>query len=180
MTTKVLFLQGAGEGAYTGDKKLADSVQAALGPDYEVIYPPMPNEGSPEYALWKDAILNQLQQLGSGVIIAGHSLGPSVALKVLVEEPVEPPAALFLAASPFWGAEDWEVDEYVLPADFAQQLPESMPVFLYHCRDDEVVPFSHLAMYAEKLPKATIREFDSGGHQFNDDLSVMAADIKNL
>jgi hypothetical protein len=43
-----------------------------------------------------------------------------------------------------------------------------------------IVPFAHLAMYAEKLPQATIREVDGGGHQFNNDLSEVALDIANL
>jgi hypothetical protein len=33
-------------------------------------------------------------------------------------------------------------------------------------------------MYAAKLPRATIREFDGRGHQFNNDLSEVAADIR--
>jgi hypothetical protein len=35
-------------------------------------------------------------------------------------------------------------------------------------------------MYAEKLPKAVIREFDGRGHQFNNDMSEVAQDIKSL
>jgi hypothetical protein len=38
----------------------------------------------------------------------------------------------------------------------------------------------HLAMYAEKLPQASLREFDGRGHQFNNDLSKVAADIARL
>jgi uncharacterized protein len=43
-----------------------------------------------------------------------------------------------------------------------------------------VVPFAHLALYAEQLPQATIREFDGRGHQLNNDLSEVAADIASL
>jgi hypothetical protein len=43
-----------------------------------------------------------------------------------------------------------------------------------------VVPFAHLALYAEKLPQASIHEFDGRGHQFDDDLSEVARDIKEL
>ena len=87
---------------------------------------------------------------------------------------------LFLAATPFWGAEDWEVDEYRLPEGFAAWLPDTLPLFLYHCRDDEVVPFAHLGLYARQLPRATVRVIERGGHQFNDDLSALAYDIERL
>jgi pimeloyl-ACP methyl ester carboxylesterase len=53
-------------------------------------------------------------------------------------------------------------------------------VFLYHSRDGEWVPYAHLALYAEKLPQATIHEFDGRGHQFDGDLSEVARDIKEL
>jgi len=53
-------------------------------------------------------------------------------------------------------------------------------IFLYHSRDDEVVPFADLALYTEDLPRATVREFGERGHQFNNDLTEVAADIKRL
>jgi hypothetical protein len=55
-----------------------------------------------------------------------------------------------------------------------------MPISLYHCRDDAVVPFDHLALYAQALPRATVRAFDEGGHQLNNDLSAVARDIASL
>jgi hypothetical protein len=67
-----------------------------------------------------------------------------------------------------------------LPKDFAAKLPQGTPVFLYHSHDDETVPFSHLALYAKILPKATVREIESGGHQLNNDLTMVAKDILSL
>ena len=102
-------------------------------------------------------------------------------MKYLSEEKVEKPGAgLFLIAPPHWGAEDWEVDEYELQADFASKLPEERPMFFYHGHDDEVVPFAHLAQYSEILSQVTIHEFDGRGHRFGDNLSEVARDIKGL
>ena len=70
------------------------------------------------------------------------------------------------------------MDEYALREDFASKLPEGLPMFFNHGRDDEVVPFGHLALYKEKLPWATFRGFDGLGHQFASDLSRVARDIK--
>jgi len=58
--------------------------------------------------------------------------------------------------------------------------PKGAPIFLYHSRDDEIVPFAHMAIYAKKLPQATIRKFNGRGHQFNNDLSEVAKDITSL
>jgi predicted alpha/beta hydrolase family esterase len=141
----------------------------------------MPDEDRPEYGAWRDQIARELSALDGEVVLVGHSLGASVLLKYLAEEKLQKPiAGLFLVAPPYWGAEDWEVGEYELQSDFASKLPEGLPVFLYHSRDDEWVPFSHLALYAGRLPQATIREFDGRGHQLDDDLSEVAWDIGRL
>ncbi len=180
MTKHVLFIHGGGAGAYEADKKLAKNLQGELGADYRVQYPQMPNEDRPEYELWKGQIAEELAALDGEVILVGHSLGASVLLKYLSEERLKRPAlALFLLAAPYWGAEDWQVSEYALREDFASRLPE-LPVFFYHSRDDAIVPFAHLDLYKKKLPQAAIRVLDGRGHQFDDDLSDVAADIRGL
>jgi predicted alpha/beta hydrolase family esterase len=182
MKKRVLFIHGGGEGAYEKDRKLAASLQVALGAAYDVRCPKMPDEDRPVYKAWKARIARELDTLEGEVILVGHSLGGSILLKYLSEGEVEKlVAGLFLVATPYWGAEDWEVDEYALREDFAaSKIPKEMTVFLYHSRDDEVVPFAHAALYAQKLPRATVREFDGRGHQFDDDLSEVARDIGRL
>lgn len=188
MTKTVLFVQGAGEGAYAADQLLADSLQASLGDDYEVIYPPVENEDDPDYDVWKAQITGILDRLDSDseVILAGHSFGGSLLLKALgdarLKETLHPRTkGVFLVATPYWGADDfWKAEEYELPDDIAARIPASVPIYLYHCRDDEMVPFSHLAMIAQHLPQAFIRIWESGGHQCDNDLSRVAADITRL
>ena len=179
MKKQVLFIHGGGEGAHQEDKKLAASLKDILGAAYDVRCPKMPNEDSPEYEAWKDQIAQEFTALDGEVILVGHSLGASILLKYLSEGKGEKPVAgIFLVAPPYWGTEDWEVSEYALQKDFASKLPEGLPVFFYHSRDDEWVPFAHLALYTEKFPRATIREFVNRGHQFDDDLSEVALDIE--
>jgi hypothetical protein len=92
----------------------------------------------------------------------------------------EPIAGVFLLATPHWETTDWEVAEFALREDLPAALQEETPIFLYHSRDDEVVPFAHLALYAGWLPRATVREFEGRGHQMGDDLSEVAEDIERL
>ena len=87
-------------------------------------------------------------------------------------------AGIFLLATPFWkGDEDW-VEAFKLKPDFAKQLDKNTPLFFYHCRDDEEVSFEHLMIYKQQLPWATFREVSVGGHQFNNDLTLVANDIE--
>lgn len=179
MKRDVLFVHGAGEGAHEADEKLAASLRDALGSGYDVRTPQMPDEGSPEVGAWKEKIAGELATMDGAAILVGHSVGALILLKYLSEGEVEKPVAgLFLVAAPYVGTGGWEVEEGALREDFASKLPEGLPVFLYHGRNDEEVPFAHLALYGAKLPLAAVREFDGRGHQFGDDLSEVARDIR--
>jgi uncharacterized protein len=184
MTKHVLFIQGAGEGAYEEDKKLAASLKRAVGSEYEVHYPAMPDEDNAPYEQWKQQIEKELAVMQGAIILMGHSVGASIIVKWLSEmELMKPIAGVFLMATPFWGGDGWKYEGYeelALPKGGAAKFPKGVPTFLYHCRDDETVPFDHLALYAEVLPQATVREFDEGGHQLNNDLSEVAKDVKTL
>lgn len=184
MTKQVLFIQGAGEGAYEEDAKLAESLRRVLGPDYEVVYPAMPNEADAPHDDWSRRIEKELAEMQDPVILVGHSIGSSTLLKFLAEIKLKKPVAgVFLTATPFWGGDGWRYEGYEeleLPEDLAARMPQEVPVFLYHCLDDEVVPYEHLALYKKLLPHAKERQLGKGGHQLDDDLSPVAQDIKGL
>jgi predicted alpha/beta hydrolase family esterase len=89
-------------------------------------------------------------------------------------------AGIFLIATPFWnGDEDW-VKALMLRKDFAEKIDQNIPLFFYHCRDDEEVPFAQLSIYRQQLPWASFREIPTGGHQLANDLTIVANDIKSL
>lgn len=181
MKKSVLFIHGGGEDAYVADEHLVVSLRTDLGSDYAVSYPRMPNPDQPRYTAWKRQLVELLSTFDGEVIVVGHSLGGSVALKYLSDEPVDQRiVGLFMVAAPYWGFDGWAVDEYTLSEDFAARLSADLPIFCYHSRDDDIVPFDHLGMYAARLPQATLRAFDGRGHQFANDLSEVAADITHL
>ena len=111
----------------------------------------------------------------------GHSLGASLLLKYLSENKIKKKiGGVFLISTPFWrGNEDWKKG-LKLHKNFPNKLPEGVPIFLYQSRDDEEVSFDNLSLYSQKLPRATIREIVKGGHQLNNDLTIVAKDIKSL
>lgn len=178
MPKQILFIHGAG--GYEEDEKLVESLRDELGAAYNVRYPKMPGGDATAYDPWKNQLAEELAKFDGEVVIAGHSLGASVALQYLSEEEsITEITGVFLLAPPYWGVEDWDVDEFKRPSDFAAKLPENTPMFFYYTRDDETVPLSHLAMYQEKLPQASYREFATGGHQFTDDIPEIAKDIRD-
>lgn len=182
MARQVLFVHGGGAGAHAEDSKLVASLDEKLGPSYRVRYPMMPREADPDYMAWKQRICEELAVMGDDAILVGHSIGASVAIKLLAGRDRERSVAgVFLIAAPFWhDHEFWRWEEVRLPGDVAATLPSAMPIFLYHGRADEVVPFAHVEMYAEALPRAIVRRLHGRNHQLNDDLTEVASDISQL
>jgi uncharacterized protein len=179
MKQQVLFIQGGAAGAHDADAMLATSLQQSLGDHYQVWFPRIPNEENPEYHTYRAQIAASLASLDGPVILVGHSLGGFFLVRFLSERQTDYQiAGIFLIATPYVGMGGWHDEEYAIPDDLAARLPEGVPVYCYHSRDDETAPFSHLALYAKRLPHAVIREVD-GGHQLNNDLSVVANDIKH-
>ena len=87
---------------------------------------------------------------------------------------------VYLLATPFWpGVEDWQKG-LKLRDDFASRLPKSLPLFLYQSQDDQELDPSHLAFYQSNLPQAVVRTPMTGGHQFGNDLTLVARDILGL
>jgi uncharacterized protein len=181
MKKQVLFVHSGGaQGWKQGSSYLLNYLKTMLGGDYHVVSPQMPEPEHPEYHLWEKELDRDFAMLHHDAILVGHSLGGSVLLKYLSEHPLELPiSGLFIVAAPYWGLSHWEVDEYRLTTDFHKNLPPINNLVLYHSRNDEVVPFSHLGMYASKLPWATVRE-THGYHLFQHGLPELIADIKAL
>jgi len=180
-TTSVLFIQGGGEGAHDVDAALAQSLQQALGRGYDVRFPLMPDEADPNVESWKAKIAAELSRMRGSVALVAHSIGGSILLRYLAEEKVgRTVAGLFLLAVPSWDGDRWNFDDLKLPRDTAARLSSIPRIVLYHGRDDEVVPFAHLALHAARLPGAIVRAMDGRGHQFGNDLREVAADIRAL
>lgn len=177
----ILFIQGGGNGGYEADKKLVASLTNALGTSYEINYPEIQSkETEPDYG-WTKQIDKKISDSENNLILVGHSFGASMILKCLSENPDQKHIkGIFLIATPFWrGNEDWK-QGLKLKENFPDKLPKNVPLFFYHCKDDEEISFSHFQNYQERLNRATYREIDNGGHQLNNDLTIVAKDIRTL
>lgn len=181
MNKHILFIQGGGEGGYEADTALVSSLQTTLDKGYTVHYPKLKSDESASDFGWPKQIGQNISEAKNDIILVGHSLGASMILKYLSENPIPKKiVGVFLIATPFWnGNEDWQ-NGLKLSVNFPNKLPAEVPIFLYHCQDDEEVPFSHFDHYKQELTQATFRTIKKGGHQLNNDLALVANDIKSL
>lgn len=182
MRRQVLFVQGAGQGTYDEwDNKLVNSLAQALGRDYGICYPRMPNEADPAYLIWKKALGKEFARLNAGAILVGHSVGATVLINTLAADPPHfEVGGIFLIAAPFIGKGGWPSDDIEPREELGADLPDGVPIYLYHGTDDGIVPVAHVELYAQAIPQAVIRRLEGRDHQLNDDLKEVAKDIMSL
>jgi predicted alpha/beta hydrolase family esterase len=183
LKNEVLFIHSAGpQEGKQGSSQLIAYLQKSISSVYSFSSPAMPDPENPSYDLWENVLKEKFSELNGSVILIGHSLGGSVLLKYLSEGNCNLSiSGLFLMGSPYWGLDkDWLFKEFELSDKFATRLPQISQIYLYHSRNDEVVPFSHFEHYAYKLPHAKARIFENYGHLFQDDLPELVQDIEAI
>ena len=179
----VLLLPCAGpQGTGEGSDFLLRFLRGQLEPECRVFMPEMPDPEQPHYKPWKKTFERILRDQGDKqLLIVGHSLGASVALKYLSEKPpVKSVAGLFLVGAVYWGLENWNVGEYIFEQNFQRHLRYIPNIFFYHSKDDEVVPVSHMWHFAVSLPDASIRQFEHEGHLYVNGIPKLVEDIKSV
>ncbi|WP_042150141.1 alpha/beta fold hydrolase [Paucisalibacillus sp. EB02] len=183
MKRTVLFIHSAGpQGPKHGSSNFITYLKKELSDNYQVIHPNMPEPVNPKYLPWKEQLDKEFSKLTGEVILVGHSLGGSVLIKYLAEETFNfKLSGLFVIAAPFWGYDkNWQLKDFILQSNFEQHLHAIPHLFLYHSRDEKIVPFSHHVAYVEKLPQSIIRELEGEQHLFHHGLPTLIQDIRNL
>ena len=175
-TQQILFIQGGGAGAHDAwDQKLVDGLRRELGEAYEVRYPRMPDEDDPSHARWGPALRRELAELGDGAVVVGHSVGGTILVHALAEQPPECAlAAIVLIAAPFVGDGGWPGSEFELPTDLGARLPRETPVHVFHGLEDEIAPPLHADLYARVIPWAQVHRLPGRDHQLNNSMSDVA------
>jgi predicted alpha/beta hydrolase family esterase len=182
VAVQVRLVHSAGpQGPDEGSGPFAARLREELGPGYEVLFPIMPDPDDPHDEAWSDRLEQLFAEVDDPIVVVGHSLGGSTALKHLSRTAhLKSIAGLVLVATPFWGESEWEA-EFALPEGWPTPDTELPPIFLFHSRDDEEIPFANLERYAARLPDATVRPLDGCGHLFDrGDLSEIGEAIREM
>jgi predicted alpha/beta hydrolase family esterase len=150
-----------------------------LGNDYEVILPVMPNKFNAQYEEWKLWFEKFIPYLNDGVILIGHSQGGIFLAKYLSEnEFPKRIGGVMLVSAPYdKDSEGYPVLSFSLPSTLNLQTSN---VYLYHSKDDPVVPFHALEQYQKLLPKAIVRIFEDRKHINQEEFPELVEDILSL
>ncbi|KKT15251.1 MAG: hypothetical protein UW76_C0021G0006 [Parcubacteria group bacterium GW2011_GWF2_44_8b] len=154
-------------------------LRQGLGGGHEVILPIMPNKTNARFDEWKIWFEKFTPFLHDGAILIGHSLGGTFLAKYLSENRFPKKIkAVFLVGAVFSKDNDgFPLVSFTLPTNLNLQTET---IYLYHSKDDSVVPFSALEQYKKALPNAQIRIFEDRGHFNQEEFPELAQDILNL
>lgn len=164
-----------------GKKGWKDSLGGALGPAFQVFNPRMPNAQNAKYGEWKIWFEKFIQLLDPNPILLGHSLGGIFLAKYLSEETYPKKIkATFLIAAPYSSRDHEPIGDFVLEAPLAMLAAQSGTLFLFHSKDDAVVPFTSLERYRQELPDAHTRTFEDRGHFNTETFPELVEEIRAL
>lgn len=162
-----------------GQKKWKNSIDQKLGKDYEVYLPSMPSNMNAQYKEWKLMMDKHINALSEEIILVGHSLGASFLVKYLSENKINKKIkGVFLVSGVFKQDSCGNgLYSFALPDKLDLQTEN---IFLYHSKDDPVVPFSELESFQKAFPGATSRVFEDRKHLNTEEFPELVEDIKSL
>ena len=150
-----------------------------LGDNYEVVLPRMPNGSNAQYSEWKLWFEKIIPLLNHEIVLIGHSLGASFVAKYLSENKF--PKLLkgvFLVSGVFdKDFEGYTLASFTLPKKLNLQ---SENIFIYHSKDDPIVPFSALNEFKKSLPDAKTRSLEDRQHLNQPEFPEILEDILSL
>ncbi|MBX4201034.1 alpha/beta hydrolase [Candidatus Parcubacteria bacterium] len=163
-------------------KEWKESLQADLGPDFEVFSPKMPNGNNAVYQEWKIWLERLVPFLQDNSILIGHSLGGIFLAKYLSENvfPKKIKAVILLAA-PFSDEGLHEsLGGFALPPSLERFSEQVGNIYLLASEDDPVVPYTHLEKYKKALPNSKEITFTGKQHCREESFPEMIDLIKSL
>lgn len=157
-----------------------ENLASRLGDEFQVVRPQMPSKPNSKYEEWKIWFEKFFPFLNDEVILVGSSLGGTFLAKYLAENQFPKKIkAVFLLAACFDDLPEEPLLDFSLPKSLEKIQSQCEKIVLYQSKDDEVVPFSHLAKFQQALPKATVRVFEDRGHFNQEELPELVHDIKD-
>ncbi len=156
-------------------------LQQKLGDEFEVYVPSMPSKQNAKYAEWKIWFEKFVPFMEPNVILVGHSLGAIFLAKYLSENayPVTIRATLLVGA-PFNTLTNHPLADFNLGTDLTLLSKQAGEIFLYHSKDDNVVPYSNFQDYQHALPDARAFSFNDRGHFVGEHFPEILETIRSL
>ena len=158
-----------------------DGLQEDFGGEYEVVMPSMPCCDNAKYEEWKVVFERLIPYLDKKIVLVGHSLGGIFLIKYLSENIISRKIdSLHLVSAPFWvGKEIEKKGGFTFDNDLISLTKQAKQIFLYHSKDDFIVPFSDSEKFVELLPSINMISFEDKGHFIGGDFPELVSNISS-
>ncbi|MCX6825513.1 MAG: hypothetical protein NTY80_04830 [candidate division SR1 bacterium] len=156
-----------------------------LKDEYQVFLPDMPNRFNAKYKFWKIRFEKIFPYLNDdSLIMIGRSLGGIFLAKYLSENTFslsggKKISQLHLVAACFDEKDMSYLGDFLFDPTNLKRLEQQVEkIFLYHSKDDPIVPFSHVEKFKKYLPDAVLNVFENRGHFSQAEFSELLESIK--
>ena len=168
--------------AFKARKNWREWLAKALGENFEVFVPRMPNPNNAAYEEWKIWFERLAAFLHNDIVLIGHSLGGIFLAKYLSENTFDKKiAAVFLVAAPCSDVCEGEfLKSFELPKSLEHFSNQAKHIYLFFSEDDPVVPFSQMDEYKKALPGAKLISFAHKQHFNQETFSELVKYIKQI
>ena len=157
------------------------NLQKDLGEQYEVFTPKFPNAQNARYEEWKIIFEKVLPLLDENSILIGHSLGGIFLAKYLSENEIRKSLkATFLISAPYSTPDHEPIVDFTLNTSLSDTGNTGDGIYIYHSKDDIVVPYEDAEIYKRELPNAVLEVFEDRGHFNQDHFPELVEAIKEL
>ncbi len=164
---------------YFRGKNWKETLEGSLGSDFEAIVPRMPNKFNAKYEEWKIWFEKIIPLLQGEVTLVGHSLGGIFLAKFLSENDFPKKIkSLHLVAAPYDDESEESLGDFALEHNLENVSKQVSDIFIYHSRDDHVVPFHEAEKYKKAFPSATFTVFENRGHFNQENFPELVNNIK--
>ena len=152
--------------------------------DYEYLLAPMKEHSwYADYAAWKILFEKMFPYLKDDMILVTTSLGCSFILKYMWENNLPVVIKKLFLIAPAISAtpgEDLGTFNFDIELVYSRVARAAKEIYIYHSRDDKIVPFEQWLELKTYFPDAIFREFDDRGHFFNEsEIPELIEDIKS-
>ena len=178
------FLKGREYNPYEAEFKNWNKILwKQLWDNYEYLRAPIHDSSYADYEAWKIMFEKMLPYLRDDVILVTTSLGSTFILKYIGENefPVKIKKLFFVAAA-ISDTPDEKLWSFSFDIDlvYSRVARWSEQIYVYHSRDDTLVPFEQWLELHSYFPEAIFREFDTRGHFYLEtELPEIVEDIKS-
>ncbi|MCA9362557.1 alpha/beta hydrolase [Candidatus Kaiserbacteria bacterium] len=165
-------------------KKWTGTFVEDLGEEYEVFKPSMPCADNAKYDEWKIWFERHFEYLRDDIILVGWSQGGYFFAKYLTENDFPfTIKALFLLAAPLMTHNDNGEDGADFQFDYekvGELTNKTDRIYIYHSKDDPIVPYDQALKYKELLPGAELVTFEDKNHFLIEEFPELLEKIREV